>query len=105
MKNLAKLDAYLTAFTFSFADKDNRSLRIFNPTSQAEVKYAARSGKIYDARGQVSYTVTVLPDFTAWGKLEQLQMERRMLEIVHFAVTGKLAWSIPHAINNPMQAS
>ncbi len=104
MKNLAKLDAYLTAFTFSFADKDNRSLRIFNPTSQAEVEYAARSGKIYDVRGQVSYTVTVLRDFTAWRKLEQLQMERRMLEIEKFAATGKLAGTIAHEINNPMEA-
>ena len=104
MKNLAKLDAYLTAFTFSFADKDNRSLRLYNPTSQAEVEYAARSGKIYDARGQVSYTVTVLRDFTAWRKLEQLQMERRMLEMEKFAATGKLAGTIAHEINNPMEA-
>jgi signal transduction histidine kinase len=104
MKNLAKLDAYLTAFTFSFADKDNRSLRLYNPTSQAEVEYAARSGKIYDARSQVSYTVTVLRDFTAWRKLEQLQMERRMLEIEKFAATGKLAGTIAHEINNPMEA-
>ncbi len=104
MKNLAKLDAYLTAFTFSFADKDNRSLRLYNPTSQTETEYAARSGKIYDARGQVSYTVTVLRDFTAWRKLEQLQMERRMLEIEKFAATGKLAGTIAHEINNPMEA-
>ena len=104
MKNLAKLDAYLTAFTFSFADKDNRSLRLYNPSSQVEVEYAARSGKIYDARGQVSYTVTVLRDFTAWRKLEQLQMERRMLEIEKFAATGKLAGTIAHEINNPMEA-
>ena len=104
MKNLAKLDAYLTAFTFSFADKDNRSLRLYNPTSRAEVEYAARSGKIYDARGQVSYTVTVLRDFTTWRKLEQLQMERRMLEIEKFAATGKLAGTIAHEINNPMEA-
>ena len=104
VKNLAKLDAYLTAFTFSFADKDNRSLRLYNPASQAEVEYAARSGKIYDARGQVAYTVTVLRDFSAWRKLEQLQMERRMLEMEKFAATGKLAGTIAHEINNPMEA-
>jgi signal transduction histidine kinase len=104
MKNLAKLDAYLTSFTFSFADKDNRSLRLYSSGSQSEVEYAVRSGKIYDARGQVSYTVTVLRDFTAWRKLEQLQMERRMLEIEKFAATGKLAGTIAHEINNPMEA-
>src|SRR6266566_2428952 len=104
VKNQAKLDAYLNSFTFSFADKENRSVRLYNPSSGAEVEYAARSGKIYDARGQVAYTVTVLRDFSAWKKLEQLQMERRMLEMEKFAATGRLAGTIAHEINNPMEA-
>src|SRR5690348_3433115 len=104
MKNLAKLDAYLTAFTFSFADKDNKAVHLFNPVMGAEIEYAARSGKIYDARGQVAYTVTVLRDFSTWKKLEQLQMERRMLEMEKFAATGRLAGTIAHEINNPMEA-
>ena len=70
----------------------------------ANIEYAARSGKIYDARGQVAYTVTVLRDFSTWKKLEQLQMERRMLEMEKFAATGRLAGTIAHEINNPMEA-
>ncbi len=31
-------------------------------------------------------------------------MERRMLEIEKFAATGKLAGTIAHEINNPMEA-
>jgi signal transduction histidine kinase len=104
VKNQAKLDAYLNSFTFSFADKENRSVRLYNPGSRGEVEYAARSGKIYDARGQVAYTVTVLRDFSAWKKLEQLQMERRMLEMEKFAATGRLAGTIAHEINNPLEA-
>src|ERR1700756_2916468 len=104
VKNRAKLDAYLTSFTFSFADKDNRSLQLYNPATGTQVEYAARSGKIYDARGQVAYTVTVLRDFSAWKKLEQLQMERRVLEMEKFAATGRLAGTIAHEINNPLEA-
>src|SRR5436305_4903725 len=104
VKNQAKLDAYLNSFTFSFADKENRSVRLYNPGSGAEVEYAARSGKIYDARGQVAYTVTVLRDFSAWKKLEQLQLERRMLEMEKFAATGRLAGTIAHEINTPLEA-
>jgi len=88
VRNQARLDAYLTAFTFSFADNQNRPLRLYNPASNSEIEYAARSGKIYDARGQVAYTVTVLRDLTAWKKLEQLQLERRMLEVEKFAAAG-----------------
>ena len=104
VKNEAKLDAYLTAFTFSFLDRQNKALHLYNPASRNDIEYAARSGKIYDARGQVAYTVTVLRDFSTWKKLEQLQMERRMLEMEKFAATGKLAGTIAHEINNPMEA-
>jgi signal transduction histidine kinase len=104
VKNQAKLDAYLTSFTFSFVDKENKSLRLFQAGTRSEVEYAARSGKIYDARGQVAFTVTVLRDFSTWKKLEQLQMERRMLEMEKFAATGRLAGTIAHEINNPMEA-
>lgn len=104
VENEAKLDAYLTAFTFSFLDHQNKAFHLFNPVMGAEIEYAARSGKIYDARGQVAYTVTVLRDFSTWKKLEQLQMERRMLEMEKFAATGRLAGTIAHEINNPMEA-
>ena len=104
VKNEAKLDAYLTAFTFSFLDRQNKAIHLYSPTTKTEIEYAARSGKIYDARGQVAYTVTVLRDFSTWKRLEQLQMERRMLEMEKFAATGKLAGTIAHEINNPMEA-
>jgi signal transduction histidine kinase len=104
VKNEAKLDAYLTAFTFSFLDRQNKAIHLYHPASKTEIEYAARSGKIYDARGQVAYTVTVLRDFSTWKRLEQLQMERRMLEMEKFAATGKLAGTIAHEINNPMEA-
>jgi signal transduction histidine kinase len=104
VRNLAKLDAYLTSFTFSFADKDSANLRLYQRSSNSEVEYEGRSGKIYDARGQVSYTVTVLRDFSAWKKLEQLKLERRMLEVEKFAATGRLAGTIAHEVNNPMEA-
>jgi signal transduction histidine kinase len=104
VKNEAKLDAYLTAFTFSFLDRQNKAIHLYNQATKSEIEYAARSGKIYDARGQVAFTVTVLRDFSTWKRLEQLQMERRMLEMEKFAATGKLAGTIAHEINNPMEA-
>jgi nitrogen-specific signal transduction histidine kinase len=104
VKNEAKLNAFLMGFTFSFLDHQNKAIHLYNPSSGTEIEFNARCGKIYDARGQVAYTVTVLRDFSTWKKLEQLQMERRMLEMEKFAATGKLAGTIAHEINNPMEA-
>src|SRR5579863_2484145 len=65
VRNQSKLDAYVTKFTYSFSDRESSRIRLTHPGSHQEVEYDARSGKIYDERGLVAYTVTVLRDLTA----------------------------------------
>ena len=104
IKNRVGVTSYLTNFTFSFGAKDAGSIRLYQPSSKSDVEYDVRSGKIFDARGQVAFTITVLRDLSAIRKLEQLKLERRMLEIEKFAATGRLAGTIAHEVNNPMEA-
>ena len=104
VKNQNDFTSYISSFTFSFAERETAPLRIYNPAIKQVIEYDARSGKIFDERGQVSYTVTVLRDLTALRKVEQLKVERRMLEIEKFAATGRLAATIAHEVNNPMEA-
>ena len=104
IKNQAVLDAYIASFTYSFTLKETQTLRLTDPTTHEDVDYEARSGKIFDERSQVAYTVTVLRDWSAVRKLEQLKLERRMLEIEKFAAAGQLAATIAHEVNNPMEA-
>jgi signal transduction histidine kinase len=104
LRNQAQFDAYVIAFTFSFADRETAPLKLYDPITRTEIEYDARSGKIYDERGQVAFTVTVLRDLTALRRMEQLKVERRMLEIEKFAATGRLAATIAHEVNNPMEA-
>ena len=104
IKNQAVLDAYISGFTFSFANTEDQTLRFNNPSTKQEVEYDARSGKIFDERGRVAYTVTVLRDWSAVRKIEQLKVERRMLEVEKFAAAGRLAATIAHEVNNPMEA-
>ena len=104
MRNQAKLDAYIAKFTYSFSDRESAPIQLTHPTTLQEVEYDARSGKIFDERGMVAYTVTVLRDLTAVRRLEQLKLERRMLEMEKFAAAGRLAGTIAHEVNNPMEA-
>jgi signal transduction histidine kinase len=104
IKNQNQLAAYITSFTYSFAEKETAPLKLVNPAIRQEIEYDAHSGKIFNERGQVAYTVTVLRDLTALRKVEQLKVERRMLEIEKFAATGRLAATIAHEVNNPMEA-
>ena len=102
--NRAKLNTYLAAFTFSFLDRQDKGIGLYDPKTRNETEYSARSGKIYDEDGRLAYTVTVLRDFSSWKTVERMQLERRMLEMEKFAATGKLAGTIAHEINNPMEA-
>jgi signal transduction histidine kinase len=104
VRNQAKLDAYITKFTYSFSDRESAPIHLTHPITRQEVEYDARSGKIYDERGLVAYTVTVLRDLTSVRRLEQLKMERRMLEMEKFAAAGRLAGTIAHEVNNPLEA-
>lgn len=103
-RNQSQLAAYIGSFARSAADRDNAPLWLYNPAFRQEIEYDGRSGKIFDEHGQIAYTVTVLRDLTALRRVEQLKLERRMLEIEKFAATGRLAATIAHEVNNPMEA-
>src|SRR5215472_11337417 len=103
-RNQTQLTAYISNFTYSFTERETSPIRLYSPAARQEIEYDARSGKIFDEAGQVSYTVTVLRDLTALRGVEQLKVERRILEIEKFAATGRLAATIAHEVNNPMEA-
>ncbi|HEX7285393.1 MAG TPA: ATP-binding protein [Candidatus Angelobacter sp.] len=102
--NQAQLHDCIARFVASSAERETAPLCLFHPALKLEIEYDARMGKIFDENGQVSYTVTVLRDLTALRRVEQLKMERRMLEVEKFAATGRLAATIAHEVNNPMEA-
>ena len=104
VRNLVRLSAYLTAFTFAFGQTEEGKLKLYHPPTDTHVEFNTRSGKILDARGQVSHTVTVLRDLSALRKVEELRVQARMLEMEKFAATGRLAGTIAHEVNNPMEA-
>jgi signal transduction histidine kinase len=104
LKNLSQFEAYVSQFTYAFAHRQNSPLKLVNPLTDEEIEYDARSGKILDERNQAAFTVTVLRDLSAVRKMEQLKVERRMLEIEKFAAAGRLAATIAHEVNNPMEA-
>ena len=103
-RNQAQLAACIGAFGSSEAERETAPLWLYNPIVKLEIEYECRSGKIFDEHGHVAYTVSVLRDLSALRRVEQLKLERRMLEIEKFAATGRLAATIAHEVNNPMEA-
>ncbi len=104
LRNQASLDAHVAKFTGSRVDRENTTIRLTDARTNQELEYDARSGKIYDGHGRVAYSVIVLRDLTSVRRLEQLRLERRMMEMEKFAAAGRLAGSIAHEVNNPIEA-
>jgi PAS domain S-box-containing protein len=103
-RNFERFSGHLDSFIRSKSSQHAALLWLYNPGHRQEIEYDGRSGKIYDERGQLVYIVTVFRDLSALRRVEQLKMERRMLEIEKFAATGRLAATIAHEVNNPMEA-
>jgi signal transduction histidine kinase len=79
-------------------------LQLQDPASEEMLTMAVNSGAIFDALGQVQAVVSVLHDLTRLRELEWRRVEQQLFESEKLAATGRLAASIAHEINNPLEA-
>ena len=105
VKNEAKLDAYLTAFTFSFLDHQNKALHLFNPAiahakssmRRDPAKSTTRAARL---RTRSRFCVTSRP-----GKdSSSCKWSGACLRWKSSPRPEGLAGTIAHEINNPMEA-
>src|SRR5207248_8188164 len=60
--------------------------------------------ELRDDKGAVVGTVSVLQDVTRLRELERRRVEQILFDSEKLAATGRLAASIAHEINNPLEA-
>ncbi len=62
------------------------------------------SAEVADAKGQVTAVVSVLHDLSEIRELERRRVEQQLFESEKLAAVGRLAASIAHEVNNPLEA-
>jgi len=77
---------------------------LHNPASGEARVYAARAAVARDHMGAPAAIVLALSDLTELRELERRRLERQLFESEKLAATGRLAASIAHEINNPLEA-
>jgi signal transduction histidine kinase len=66
------------------------------------MEIAAR--EVLDPAGQVTAVVSILHDLTEIRELERRRLEQQLFESEKLAAVGRLAASIAHEVNNPLEA-
>jgi PAS domain S-box-containing protein len=102
--NDANFSSFLTEFLADFDDKRKRDLRLIDPATDEVRSFEVTAGKVRNDRGQPVAAVSVFHDVTKLQELERRRLEQMLFESEKLAATGRLAASIAHEMNNPLES-
>lgn len=81
----------------ALAELANRCLMRLLKAEHYHARIAAMEASLSQLQSEVR-------DLNALRRVEELKLERRMLEVEQFAAVGRLAGTIAHEVNNPLEA-
>ncbi|MDQ3811550.1 MAG: ATP-binding protein [Chloroflexota bacterium] len=86
------------------AQDSPRELVLTDPDTGEQLRVEVTSTEVRDGLGVTPATVSVMQDVSRLRELERRRIEQIMFESEKLAATGRLAASIAHEINNPLEA-
>src|SRR5439155_20896024 len=104
LSNDAKFTSFIAQFRLETAQVKSGELDLADPDTEEPLAMAITCTELRDDKGAVVGTVSVLQDVTRTRELERRRVEQILFESEKLAATGRLAASIAHEINNPLEA-
>jgi PAS domain S-box-containing protein len=102
--NAVKLTSFISALA-SFADTGRQAeIELIDPEGGRSLPMEITAREVLDPAGQVTAVVSVLHDLTEIRELERRRVEQQLFESEKLAAVGRLAASIAHEVNNPLEA-
>ncbi|MEX2431091.1 MAG: ATP-binding protein [Dehalococcoidia bacterium] len=102
--NDAKFMAFLLDLQLSPDGMRRRELQFIDPATEEEIAVRITATKVNNPLGQLGATVSVLHDLTEVRELERRRLEHQLFESEKLAAMGRLAASVAHEINNPLES-
>src|SRR5205085_848707 len=103
--NSVKLTSFISALASAAEASRQAEIELLDPETDKTLPMEITAGEVLDAKGQVTAVVSILHDLTEIRELERRRVEQQLFESEKLAAVGRLAASIAHEVNNPLEAS
>ena len=102
--NSVKLTSFISALASGVETGRQAEIELIDPKVGDSLPMEITSAEVLDATGQVTAVVSVLHDLSEIRELERRRVEQQLFESEKLAAVGRLAASIAHEVNNPLEA-
>jgi PAS domain S-box-containing protein len=102
--NSVKLTSFISGLASGAETGRQAEIELIDPETTNRLPMEITSAEVADAKGQVTAVVSVLHDLSEIRELERRRVEQQLFESEKLAAVGRLAASIAHEVNNPLEA-
>lgn len=102
--NSVKLTSFISALASASETDRQAEIELIDPETGETLPMEITAGEVLDAKGQVTAVVSILHDLSEIRELERRRVEQQLFESEKLAAVGRLAASIAHEVNNPLEA-
>jgi PAS domain S-box-containing protein len=102
--NAVKLTSFISTLASASETGRQAEIELIDPEAGRALPMEITAREVLDATGQVTAVVSILHDLTEIRELERRRVEQQLFESEKLAAVGRLAASIAHEVNNPLEA-
>ena len=102
--NDARFTSFLAQLRLDPASSQRGEVILNDPRTDERLDMEVSATEVRDSRGAVIAIVSVMQDIGRLRELERRRLEQVLFDSEKLAATGRLAASIAHEINNPLEA-
>ncbi len=102
--NAVTLTSFISTLASASETGRQAEIELIDPELGRALPMEITAREVLDPTGQVTAVVSILHDLTEIRELERRRVEQQLFESEKLAAVGRLAASIAHEVNNPLEA-